>query len=215
MAFRPTTILLRFGRDDRAHQKPVAGSALAGCRRACDVLRGLIMGSFVGKIEYVTETCCNCGMSFAMTAEFQRRKLKNRTSFYCPAGHRQHYIGRTEEQKLRDQLDEERRRKAAIQGERDAIAKTYRRIRDRVKNGVCPCCNRSFSNLREHIRKQHPEFGDDRQLRVLRQAFGLTQQDLSKELDVPAPYISAVENAREAPAWAEERLRDWIARSSS
>jgi hypothetical protein len=29
---------------------------------------------------------------------------------------------------------------------------------ERVASGVCPCCNRSFVNLRRHMKTQHPEF---------------------------------------------------------
>lgn len=33
-----------------------------------------------------------------------------------------------------------------------------KRLSNRVKNGVCPCCTRSFHNLREHMKTQHPDF---------------------------------------------------------
>jgi 4-hydroxy-3-methylbut-2-en-1-yl diphosphate synthase IspG/GcpE len=28
----------------------------------------------------------------------------------------------------------------------------------RAKAGVCPCCNRTFSNMAEHMKKQHADF---------------------------------------------------------
>jgi hypothetical protein len=28
----------------------------------------------------------------------------------------------------------------------------------RIGNGVCPCCNRSFTNLRRHMTTKHPEY---------------------------------------------------------
>ena len=30
--------------------------------------------------------------------------------------------------------------------------------KESAKAGVCPCCNRSFSNLRRHIQAKHKEF---------------------------------------------------------
>lgn len=30
------------------------------------------------------------------------------------------------------------------------------RIKNRVGNGVCPCCNRSFGNLHRHMQTKHP-----------------------------------------------------------
>ena len=32
------------------------------------------------------------------------------------------------------------------------------RLKKRVGHGVCPCCTKSFANLREHMRRQHPQF---------------------------------------------------------
>ena len=41
----------------------------------------------------------------------------------------------------------------------DKAAKT--RLKNRVGKGVCPCCNRSFANLKRHMASQHPEFAGD------------------------------------------------------
>lgn len=32
------------------------------------------------------------------------------------------------------------------------------RLRNRIKAGVCPRCNRTFQNLQRHMAGQHPEF---------------------------------------------------------
>lgn len=86
------------------------------------------MTTFVDNIRFVTVLCGECGVPFAMTEEFQARKLRDRTVFYCPSGHPRVYTGKTEAQKLQEQLDRERQvREAAesralrMQGER-AIA---------------------------------------------------------------------------------------------
>lgn len=31
-------------------------------------------------------------------------------------------------------------------------------MKNRVANGVCPCCNRHFENLERHMKGQHPDF---------------------------------------------------------
>lgn len=36
----------------------------------------------------------------------------------------------------------------------------HQRTKNRVAKGVCPCCNRSFTNLAKHMAGQHPDFGD-------------------------------------------------------
>jgi DNA repair exonuclease SbcCD ATPase subunit len=32
------------------------------------------------------------------------------------------------------------------------------KLRNRVGKGVCPCCNRSFENLKRHMVSKHPDY---------------------------------------------------------
>lgn len=50
--------------------------------------------------DYVIISCCNCGMDFAITADFDGELLKSKRLFYCVNGHPQSYTGETEQQKL-------------------------------------------------------------------------------------------------------------------
>lgn len=131
------------------------------------------------KQKLTTETCCNCGTLFAMDAELQRERYADKQSFFCPNGHRMSYTGKAEVQKLKDQLNEERRQRQAAEQrvamyadeareERDKAEHERRRangykghatrITRRAKAGVCPCCNRTFKQLAAHMVSQHPEF---------------------------------------------------------
>lgn len=124
----------------------------------------------------VTETCCNCGIVFGMTKGFQAEAIRQRRNktFYCPNGHPQHYLGESDAQKLRNAQDELERQKARTQREVDqrnaaersaqgfkiaaSRARNERdRIKTRVQNGVCPCCQRTFQNLAKHMKTKHPE----------------------------------------------------------
>jgi hypothetical protein len=120
----------------------------------------------------VTEQCCACQMLFAMPADLKRRLRNNHESFYCPAGHKQHYTGETDADQLRRERDrlkqslaERDDRIGRLTEQRDeahrsasAFKGVATRIRRRVKNGVCPCCTRSFSNLAAHMATKHPTF---------------------------------------------------------
>lgn len=127
--------------------------------------------AFVLATNFEPETCCNCSMQFAMTADFQQARRRDGKSFYCPQGHPQHYTEPTEA-KLRKQLAEaERQRewhKTQAANERAARERTEHQVRaqkaaktrlkNRIKHGVCPCCTRTFQNLADHMKTQHPEF---------------------------------------------------------
>lgn len=178
------------------------------------------MSNYIDSIEFVTEECCTCGMPFAMTADFKQRRLADRRLFYCPSGHAQHYTGKSQEQKLREKLDAERRRADAESGraslledQRDQVARAHKRMRERVKNGVCPCCNRTFQNLLEHMRTQHPDFGRHQQLRALRDTYGLTQQAVAEEARVLTHHVSLYERQKPVARYAETALDEWMERN--
>lgn len=121
----------------------------------------------------VTEVCCNCSIVFAMPTSLQKRckERGEKQSFYCPNGHGQHYtvgeIQQLEERLARansdriywmgrhseaqDRLDGAERRVAAQKGQ-------VTKLKKRISQGVCPCCNRSFVNLQRHMQGQHPEW---------------------------------------------------------
>ena len=109
---------------------------------------------------FVVEDCCNCFIPFAMTSEFEARRRKDKATFYCPNGHPQHYLGKSDEQKLREaqqqlaSANEDARIQAARASKAEAEAA---RLKKRASGGVCPCCNRSFVQLARHMKTKHPD----------------------------------------------------------
>lgn len=92
----------------------------------------------------------------------EARRREDGDWFYCPNGHPQHYSESTV-QKLRRELGEKAvlltATKCSLAAEmraREAAEQDLQRHKSRVKNGVCPCCNRSFANLRRHMASKHP-----------------------------------------------------------
>lgn len=131
------------------------------------------------KANLTTETCSCCGVLYAVEAPFLEDRLKDKRTFYCPNGHQQTYQGKTETEKLREQLAEERRGRQRAEknvaywsdeakAERERAAHERRRangykghatrITKRAKAGVCPCCNRTFKQLAAHMANKHPTF---------------------------------------------------------
>jgi hypothetical protein len=50
-----------------------------------------------------------------------------------------------------NETEAERRSKAAYKGQ-------LTKVRRKVANGSCPCCNRHFENLQRHMQTKHPEY---------------------------------------------------------
>jgi hypothetical protein len=118
-------------------------------------------------VKLVTETCCNCGVVFAMAEEFKQECLRETDgkSFYCPAGHAQHYVGKSDAQKLREAEERLASEKAWSQritndlnAERKSHASTkgqLTRNRNRANAGVCLDCHRTFVDVQKHRRDKH------------------------------------------------------------
>jgi predicted RNA-binding Zn-ribbon protein involved in translation (DUF1610 family) len=123
----------------------------------------------------VVHDCPECGVIFAITADYNERRKADGALFRCPNGHQMGYDG--DDERKRRELEEKLRQEKAnaefwrkqnriSQGRAEHEARSaaaYKghltRMRNRVANGVCPKggCKRSFTNLADHVRCEHPE----------------------------------------------------------
>ncbi len=102
----------------------------------------------------------------ALDEAAKRSRGPNGIQFYCPYGHVQHYIqGETEADKLRRERDRLQQRIAQkddeikdLENRRRAAVGQVTKLRNRVGNGVCPCCSRNFANLARHMHTKHPDW---------------------------------------------------------
>lgn len=123
-------------------------------------------------IEFTTVQCCECGTLFGMTETFRLKRQDDGATFYCPNGHSQVYckpritelkeknaeLQRKLAQKdldLTRALSRETLERHAKEKAEAAKLRAKKKLA-RVKNGVCPCCNRSFQNLAMHMQNKHP-----------------------------------------------------------
>jgi hypothetical protein len=116
---------------------------------------------------FKTTTCITCGVVIAMVEEFYNHRVNDQNTYYCPSGHRQNFVAETEEQKLRKQLEAQKRRTdmalAEVKQEqalRTKAEKKLKRTEKRTKSGVCPVpeCHRHFTNVERHVATKHPGY---------------------------------------------------------
>lgn len=117
--------------------------------------------------EYTLHTCPSCGVPFALTDGYDDRRRDDGKTFYCPNGHNLSYTDTLHKRltAAQEALARERARHEQTRADRDAIERQRRatkgqltRVKKRVANGVCPCCNRSFADLAAHMATRHPEY---------------------------------------------------------
>ena len=136
------------------------------------------MGAVVNLAQSLETLTCwareGCGIQFAVPQEFLATLREHQGVLFCPKGHPLGF-GESDLAKARRELETERKRREWAQQEAEnerkrrrtaekgaAIARGKLKAQSqRVKNGVCPCCNRTFQNLMRHMETKHPEFVTD------------------------------------------------------
>lgn len=119
----------------------------------------------------VTKVCGECYIAFAIPQEKENRCLESGESWHCPNGHCRIYtksdnaklkekLARVEADKdyYRNRTDELYNQKTHLERRVAATKGQVTKIKNRVGRGVCPCCNRTFQNLGQHMHNQHPEW---------------------------------------------------------
>ena len=107
--------------------------------------------------NFDSETCISCGVVFWMPSSLRINLKRSHNTFYCPNGHAQLYSTKSDVEKAREAETVQRKRAARLQEELWKAEKSLKRLKTRAKNGVCPCCNRTFKQLAAHMKRKHPE----------------------------------------------------------
>jgi len=114
--------------------------------------------------ELTTMICGECGCEFAIPEDMRAEKQRNGGSWMCPNGHSRIYK-ESDAVKFK-RLYEQEQREAASLRETAAAAKRAQQkaekkieqIKKRTAAGICPCCNRTFSQLAKHMHAKHSEY---------------------------------------------------------
>jgi uncharacterized Zn-finger protein len=134
-------------------------------------------GTTTGVVHIDPIWCNGCGVPYGLPRGFLKQRREDHQTWTCPNGCERHYpVGSSDVEKKAKALEEEKtrlqqqltwaredrdrqragrltaeRRRAAAKGQ---LTKT----KNRIANGVCPCCNRTFVNLGKHMAGKHPDY---------------------------------------------------------
>lgn len=128
----------------------------------------------------VWEPCYHCKEPMWMKTDQAAMLRRSGQTFYCIWGHPQVYTkGPTEADELRRERDRLKQQAARLEDEKriawntanaqaDRAAAAERRasaargqvtkLKKRAAAGVCPCCNRQFTDLQRHMASKHAGF---------------------------------------------------------
>lgn len=118
--------------------------------------------------EYSFHVCPVCGVHYAVDRIVMDYKRSLPSSdkdrgWHCPNGHSLVFT-ETPADRFRQERDRARQQLARLEDEKREAEERARkaeaataRIKKRTAAGVCPCCTRSFTNLRRHMASKHPD----------------------------------------------------------
>ena len=128
------------------------------------------------RVNLVNYTCCckECDAIIILPDDVNKRFRDSHDSFYCYRGHSQSFSDKSTEEELKDELAREKRKTQEARDSatnereradhlgrsRDVYKGKLKATKNRIKNGVCPCCKRTFSDLHEHMMDKHPSYGE-------------------------------------------------------
>lgn len=119
--------------------------------------------------------CCGCGGTYAMAADYLDKRQRDGGSWQCPYCRMGTAYCETETDKLKKALERQkestayqRREKEEYLQQRNTLERSRNGMKGvlvreqnklaRIRNGVCPCCNRHFKNVKRHMDSQHPHY---------------------------------------------------------
>lgn len=122
----------------------------------------------------IKTTCCKCKTEMWIPDDLYSAAKKSQDIYvFCAYGHAQHYPeGEPEIEKIRrerdtlkqhmsrwmDEAAAQKRAKDAALRQAAASRGQVTKLRKRAGAGVCPCCNRTVSQMARHMAAKHPDF---------------------------------------------------------
>lgn len=119
-----------------------------------------------------------CGVHFAVDENVVRNKRARGETLFCPNGHRLS-LGKSDRQLHEEELAEKQRqienlskrmeweqqetkqqRERALRAENRtrSVRGHVTRLRKRLSEGKCPCCEQEFPDMAAHIAEKHPRY---------------------------------------------------------
>lgn len=140
-------------------------------------------GETIGYGYIYAGPCWQCGCGIVLPeALYRAARHSDAISIYCGYGHPGVFKKReTETDRIRrerdrlkqdiarveDEAREARQRAEAAQERATKAEAKAKRLTKRAAAGTCPCCKRTFSELAQHMKHQHPEFVTDTGAKVV------------------------------------------------
>lgn len=122
----------------------------------------------LASVSLEVKECPVCGIAYAVPSAWIQKIRTGGGSWYCPAGHKIFFKENLAEKLQREKDDLERHMQAKINEANHArlvaekgfakAVRDKRKVERRIAHGVCPCCNKTFADVSNHMITEHKDF---------------------------------------------------------
>jgi hypothetical protein len=120
-------------------------------------------------LTITVERCWVCGVTFGFDKKLHEARSANGhdKGFYCTngchLGYGESMVTKLEREKAALKAAKDQACAAAREARiaQEKAEQSHARLKKRIKNGVCPCCQRSFQNLHRHLKTKHPTYATE------------------------------------------------------
>lgn len=103
------------------------------------------------------KTCPVCGINYALPTVMHNERLnsKEQKNWYCPNGHSLVFRD-NDTARIQRKLDEMTRDRDWQKQRAEKADRERKKVERRIHAGVCPKCQRTFTNVARHMETKHP-----------------------------------------------------------
>jgi hypothetical protein len=112
--------------------------------------------------------CWSCGIPFGISSGFKEAATVNHMTFFCPRGCRLAFgesqldVLRKEKEKsalvFQAQINEANHARLVAEKKAKKAVADKRKLERRIAHGVCPCCNKTFADIANHMITEHKDY---------------------------------------------------------
>lgn len=109
--------------------------------------------SYTETVNMIAINCAECGILFAIPEKYSTERRADHATFYCPNKHSNYYPGKSEAEKLKEQLQAKEKELKLTLANLEAEKKKVKL----PEKQPCPLCHKRYKHLAQHIANKHPK----------------------------------------------------------
>lgn len=107
-------------------------------------------------IDATMIVCGKCGIPFSVPTNYYNKLNESHEIWHCPNGHERHFTNETKEEQLQRELQKTKNELLNKTTANIQLDNQLTKIKKDISKGKCPCCDKVYKHLANHMARKHP-----------------------------------------------------------